>query len=101
MTGLGIARRVPLTLCVVLVLASFAPRALPAAEPGSPVAAPPRCEVAVVSPVSGFAECVKPRGAPVDQPPARPPPSPEQCARHADLDLPECREQATPKEPPG
>ncbi|MGH8230492.1 MAG: hypothetical protein ACRESY_01580 [Steroidobacteraceae bacterium] len=33
------------------------------------------CEEAVVSPVSGFAECVKPRGAPVAPAPKRPPPS--------------------------
>jgi hypothetical protein len=30
------------------------------------------CKEAVVSPVSGFAECVKPRGAPVAPPPKRP-----------------------------
>ncbi|HEY3730018.1 MAG TPA: hypothetical protein VGL28_02025 [Steroidobacteraceae bacterium] len=30
------------------------------------------CEQAVVSPVSGFAECVKPRGAPVAPAPKRP-----------------------------
>jgi hypothetical protein len=38
---------------------------------GTTVTAPPHCEVAVVSPVSGHAECVKPRGAPV-APPKRP-----------------------------
>jgi hypothetical protein len=31
------------------------------------------CKEAVVNPVSGFAECVLPRGAPVDPPPPRPP----------------------------
>jgi hypothetical protein len=30
------------------------------------------CEEAVVSPVTGYAECVRPRGAPVDPPPPRP-----------------------------
>jgi hypothetical protein len=35
-------------------------------------ASPPKCEVALVSPVSGNAECVRPRGAPVDPPPPRP-----------------------------
>jgi len=55
-----------------------------------------KCEVAVVNPVSGFAECVKPRGAPVEQPPARPGPSPEECLKHSDLDLEACREQRPP-----
>ena len=50
----------------------------------------PRCEVAVVNPVSGFAECVKPRGVPVEPPPAHPAPTPEECRRHADLDLKGC-----------
>jgi hypothetical protein len=31
-----------------------------------------QCKQAVVSPVSGFAECVDPRGAPVAPPPKRP-----------------------------
>ena len=34
--------------------------------------ASPKCQEAVVSPVSGFAECIKPRGAPVAPPPKRP-----------------------------
>lgn len=33
---------------------------------------PATCKEAVVSPVSGHAECVNPRGAPVDPPPQRP-----------------------------
>jgi hypothetical protein len=57
-----------------------------------------RCEVAVVSPVSGFAECVKPRGAPVDLPPPRPPPTKADCAKHADLHLPECNQTQPGKE---
>jgi hypothetical protein len=32
----------------------------------------PHCEVAMVNPVSGHAECVKPLGAPVAPPPKRP-----------------------------
>jgi hypothetical protein len=32
----------------------------------------PQCKEATVSPVSGFAECIDPRGAPVAPPPARP-----------------------------
>ncbi len=55
-----------------------------------------KCEVAVVNPVSGYAECVKPRGAPVDQPPPRPPPTPDECLKHADLDLESCRRTVTP-----
>lgn len=31
------------------------------------------CQEAIVNPVSGYAECVLPRGAPVDPPPPRPP----------------------------
>ena len=50
----------------------------------------PRCEIAVVNPVSGFAECVKPRGVPVEPPPAHPAPTPEECRRHVDLDLKGC-----------
>jgi len=61
----------------------------------STTAAPPpgeKCEVAVVNPVSGYAECVKPRGAPVDQPPPRPAPTPDECLKHADLELESCRQ---------
>ena len=54
--------------------------------------ASPKCEVAVVNPVSGYAECVKPRGAPVEQPPPRPPPTREECLKHPDLDLEACRQ---------
>ena len=61
--------------------------------------APPRCEEAVVNPVSGFAECVKPRGVPVDPPPPRSAPTPAQCARHADLDLEPCRSAQPPPGP--
>jgi hypothetical protein len=47
------------------------------------------CHEAVVSPVSGYAECVKPRGAPVAPPPRRPdaPPVPGAVdSEHADKD---------------
>jgi hypothetical protein len=57
-------------------------------DPQAPGA--PRCQEAIVNPVTGFAECVKPRGVPVDPPPERPPPSAEDCARHPDLDVPGC-----------
>lgn len=59
----------------------------PARQSDAPV---PRCQVAVVNPVSGFAECVKPRGVPVAAPPPHPAPRPEECRRHADLDLKSC-----------
>lgn len=52
---------------------------------------PPRCEIAVVNPVTNYAECVKPRGAPVPPPPPRPPPSASECAQHPDLAVPECQ----------
>ena len=54
--------------------------------------AAPRCEIAVVNPVSNFAECVKPRGVPVDPPPKRATPTQEECQRHPDLDVEECRQ---------
>ena len=56
-----------------------------------------RCEEAVVNPVTGFAECVKPRGAPVDPPPARPAPTQDECAKHADLNLDACKEPKAEK----
>lgn len=74
---------------------------LNAAEQGAPQPAPVRCEIAVVSPVSGFAECVKPRGAPVEQPPTRPALTPEQCRKHGDLEVGECADAAPPQTPGG
>jgi hypothetical protein len=59
------------------------------AEQASP--SPPRCEVAVVNPVTNYAECVKPRGVPVPQPPPHPLPSATECAQHPDLAVPECQ----------
>jgi hypothetical protein len=58
----------------------FAAAAAQAAAPGTPLPASTtapmtstaKCREAVVSPVSGFAECVNPRGAPVAPPPKRP-----------------------------
>jgi hypothetical protein len=61
-----------------------------------PAAPSPRCEIAVVNPVSNFAECVKPRGAHVDPPPKRAMPSEEECRRHPDLDVDTCRQYAAP-----
>jgi len=41
--------------------------------PEAPSAKPPAlCKEAIVNPVSGYAECVRPLGAPVDPPPPRP-----------------------------
>ena len=42
------------------------------ASPTAPTTPTAMCREAVVSPVSGFAECVDPRGAPVAPPPKRP-----------------------------
>jgi hypothetical protein len=50
------------------------------------------CELAVVSPVSGYAECVKPRGAVVEPPPPRPAPSAEACRRHPEVAAEACHE---------
>jgi hypothetical protein len=36
-------------------------------------AQPAPCEEAILNPISGYAECVRPPGAPVDPPPPRPP----------------------------
>ena len=44
----------------------------PAANSGTQPPAAAKCREAIVNPVSGFAECVKPRGAPVAPPPKRP-----------------------------
>jgi hypothetical protein len=44
----------------------------PAANSGTQPPAAVKCREAIVNPVSGFAECVKPRGAPVAPPPKRP-----------------------------
>jgi hypothetical protein len=82
----------PRTLIVgASLLAALAGGGVLRAADQDPQAPPvPRCQEAIVNPVTGFAECVKPRGAPVDRPPERPPPSAEECARHPDLDIPGC-----------
>ena len=59
--------------CAIGFAAAPAP-AIPQ-TPDAPSAPPPAtalCKEAVVNPVSGFAECVDPRGAPVAPPPKRP-----------------------------
>lgn len=80
--------------CVLAVLCALCGQSVFAGTDATP--APPQCRVAVVNPVSGYAECVEPRGAPVDQPPPRPPPTPEQCAQHPELDLEACRKTQPP-----
>ncbi len=66
-----------------------------AQEPGSAS----HCEVAMVNPVTGNAECVKPPGAKVDPPPPWPAPSDELCERHADLNIPQCQQAKPPADP--
>ena len=62
---------------VVLLGAAIYERSIVAASNENPDVKPPSatplCEEAVVNPVSGYAECVRPPGAPVDPPPPRPP----------------------------
>jgi hypothetical protein len=55
----------------VLSLAAAAADA-PTAHTGAQSSATAKCQEALVNPVSGFAECIKPRGAPVAPPPTRP-----------------------------
>jgi hypothetical protein len=58
---------------VVTMLAGALQAADTPPSPTQPQPTPPAtCKEAVVSPVSGHAECVDPRGAPVDPAPPRP-----------------------------
>lgn len=57
------ALRAPLFFAALSGLAAAAPADPPPQAPAQPV-----CREAVVSPVSGHAECVDPPGAPVEQP---------------------------------
>jgi hypothetical protein len=84
-------RSLALTIGLALLPCCFAAddEQKPTAPPSSAPA--PRCEVAVVNPVTNYAECVKPRGVPVPPPPPRPPPSAADCAQHPDLAVPECQ----------
>jgi hypothetical protein len=73
----------------VYSLAAIAADAPVNASTGAQSAPAAICQEAVVSPVSGYAECVKPRGAPVAPPPKRPdaPPAPSAVdSEHADKD---------------
>jgi hypothetical protein len=80
-------------LIPIFSLAMFAAAAQPqdTAAPAPRQDSVPCCEEAAVSPVTGFAECVKPRGVPVDLPPNRPHPSAQDCAKHPDLDVAQCQ----------
>jgi hypothetical protein len=59
----------------VLVMASLGAACAETAEQ----AAPPKCEIAEINPVTGHVFCIKPLGAPVEAPPpeAKPPCKPE------------------------
>lgn len=93
MTSLHATRAVLIAvLTIAATLAAWHARGDEPQKPTAPETSspPPRCEVAVVNPVTNFAECVKPRGVPVPPPPPRPPPSAADCEKHADLAVPEC-----------
>jgi len=73
----SILRRVcNLAFVGLAMILTTAPRAMsdPATKQTGPKSSKttPHCEVAMVSPVSGHAECVKPPGVPVAPPPKRP-----------------------------
>ncbi|MDI3258834.1 MAG: hypothetical protein QJR02_03965 [Sinobacteraceae bacterium] len=73
-------RRLGGVLLAVLATAASAALAEEQAAPqASGAAVAPKCKVALVSPVSGNAECVDPPGVPVDPPPPRPP---QPCPQH-------------------
>jgi hypothetical protein len=61
------------TLAIALGVTLWLPLAAYAADepvpPAEAQAAPPKCLEAVVNPVTGFAICTNPRGAPVEPPP--------------------------------
>jgi hypothetical protein len=66
----------PFVACCILVGAALSAHISVAFSGDTPEARPPAtavCEEAIVNPVSGHAECVRPLGAPVDPPPPRPP----------------------------
>ena len=88
------APRLAATLSVALLLGPLhgctatAPRTGEnAKEPASTVV---KCKTAIVSPVSGNAECIDPPGAAVEPPPPRPLPDKDACERHKDLHMDGC-----------
>lgn len=58
-------------LSAIVAMPAFAAAAAPAATTADAKA--PQCKTAIVNPISGYAECVDPMGAPVAPPPPRPP----------------------------
>ncbi len=62
--------RTTILACWTLTAAILSAQSGIASSSDIPVAAP--CKEAIVNPVSGHAECVRPLGAPVDPPPPRP-----------------------------
>jgi hypothetical protein len=77
--------RVAAAVCITLLGSAMRARGDPAHASGV------HCQEAIVNPVSGNAECVRPRGAPVDPPPPRSPPTKAACRQHRALGLKECR----------
>lgn len=70
MTQLGtLAMVLGVTLWLPMAAQSEETAAQPAEEPAQSAEAPAKCLEAVVNPVTGFAFCTNPRGAPVDPPP--------------------------------
>jgi hypothetical protein len=57
---------------IALQLAAAEPAVSDAAASAAPPVSAPICLEAAVSPVSGYAECVNPQGAPVERAPPRP-----------------------------
>jgi hypothetical protein len=67
--------RIPFMACLALLGAVISGPSAVALSTESPEVKPAGtavCKEAIVNPVSGYAECVSPRGAPVDPPPPRP-----------------------------
>src|SRR5580692_4448751 len=63
-------------VCVTMLSAAMSARPGVALSSETPEVKPPGlaalCEEAVVNPISGYAECVRPPGVPVEPPPPRP-----------------------------
>lgn len=67
------ALRFTALICLTVLNAALTRTVLSAETPEvKPAGAAVLCQEAVVNPVSGYAECVRPPGAPVDPPPPRP-----------------------------
>jgi hypothetical protein len=62
--------RITILACCALTAVTLSAQSGSAASSDIPDAA--LCKLAIVNPVSGYAECVQPPGAPVDPPPPRP-----------------------------